>query len=680
MRLPSFNSIKISKIETNIKAMLSEVEQDLIKLEENCSPSWESSMLPLEEIHLKIHNAWSPINHLHSVRNSDDLRAVYGKLLEPMTKFLLRLEQSESIFQVLRKLASSELFNAMSPTRKRILEKKLLGAKLSGINLPDNKKKIFNENAQKLSRLSTEFSNNILDAIKDYSLVIKNKADMGKLPYIYKELSSNAYNQKKPNKNSNPEEGPWLISLDYTSYGPFMENSPSSELRKELYLASIQKASQGKFDNKEKITQILTLKKEQAELLGFKSYAELSLATKMAENVEQIYEMTDELLSPSQERAKEELKEVEDFAKKEAGLNNLEQWDIPYWAKRLQEKKFSYKDDDLKPFFSFETVTKGLFDLCENLFSITVKKNQSKDLDLWDEHVSFYNIYDKKGIHFASFYLDPYSRPHNKRGGAWMNDCIDRKREKDGKITRPVAYLICNFTPPTKEEPSLLTFREVETLFHEFGHGLQHMLTEVDDLEASGINGIEWDAVELPSQFMENWCYHKSTLLNMAKHYKTGESLPEDLYQKLVDSKNYMIALGNLRQLQFALTDLHLHDDYKPNGNKTPFDLHKEIAKKVLIRPVHERDHFLCSFSHIFAGGYSAGYYSYKWAEILSADAFSRFEEINLDNPEEVKTVGELFKKTILGLGGSENPMEVFKKFRGRKPNTEALLRHQGLR
>ena len=681
MRLPSFNDIKTSEIETKIKTMLSEVQEDLSKLEENCTASWEGCMEPLEDIHLKVHEAWGPISHLHAVRNSDELREAYGKLLEPMTKFSLRLEQSEKIFNALKTLESSDAFKTLSPTKKRILEKKLLGAKLSGINLPEEQKTVFNENAQKLSKLSTAFSNNVLDAIKEYSLVVTEENDMGKLPSIYKELSSTAYNQKHPEAKTKatPEKGPWLISLDYTSYGPFMENSPNSALREELYLASIQKASHGKYDNKENIQEILKLKKEQAKLLGFNSYAELSLASKMAENVEQIYKMTEELLTPCKTKGKRELEELTSFAQENAGLKELAQWDIPYWAKRLQEKKFSYEDDDLKPYFSFETVTKGLFDLAKNLFSITVKKNDSKDIHLWDENVSFYNIYDKKGAHFASFYLDPYSRPHNKRGGAWMNDCIGRKKEKNGEVTRPVAYLVCNFTPPTKDEPALLTFREVETLFHEFGHGLQHMLTAVDDLEASGINGVEWDAVELPSQFMENWCYHKNTLLNMAKHYKTGETLPEELYQKIVDSKNYMVALGTLRQLQFALTDLHLHDDYDPNGSQTPFDIHKEIAKKVLIRPTHEKDRFLCSFAHIFAGGYSAGYYSYKWAEILSADAFSRFEEINLDNPDEVKAVGESFKQTVLGLGGSEDPMEVFKKFRGREPSAEALLRHQGL-
>ena len=678
MILPTFNQIKIDSIEKNVLDLLERANKTLTNIEENSIATWDSLIKPLEDLQIEIHNIWSPISHLHSVQNSPELRAVYAKLIEPMTSFYLKLEQSPKIYEKLSHIKKSSEFTKLSGTRQRILEKKILNAQLAGIALADEQKKTFIEIAKKLNQLSTQFSNNLLDAIKDSYLVITDRKDMGKLPASFLELTSEAYKNKFKNKESSKENGPWLITQEFTSYSPFMENSPTRELRKELYLASITLASSGKTNNTPLVNEILKLRKEQAKLLKFDSYAQLSLATKMAENVTQIYEMTNKLQKHARLRAEEELEELKSFTKKESGQSDFHHWDLLYWSKRLREEKFSYDEEELKPYFSFEIVTKGLFALAQNLFQITVKEDKSIAIEKWDQSVTFYNIYDKHNEHIASFYLDPYTRSSNKRSGAWMNNCIDRRKEKNGKITRPVAYLVCNFTPPTKTEPSLLTFREVETLFHEFGHGLQHMLTTIDDLDAPGISGIEWDSVELPSQFMENWCYHEPTLLNMAKHYKTGKTLPRDLFEKLQASKNYMVALGTLRQIYLTLCDLHLHDDYEPESEKL-FELQNKVGREVLLMPPHQDDKILCRFSHIFAGGYSAGYYSYKWAEILSADAFSRFEEINLDDKEEVRKVGLKFKETILALGGSEDPMKIFEKFRGRKPTVDALLRHQGL-
>lgn len=678
MQLPKFKQIKVETIEKELLSLLGDCQKNLTQIEEEAQPTWDSLVKPLEDIQIKIHNTWSPVSHLHSVQNSPELREVYGKLIDPMTSFYLRMEQSQKIYEKLVAIKNGPEFAKLDDTRKRILEKRLLHAKLSGIDLDEKEKKSFTEKAKRLSQLATQFSNNVLDAIKEFSLTVTDEKDMGKLPNSFKELASEAYKAKFPEKESSKEKGPWLVTLDYTSYGPFMESSPNRELRKQLYLASIKKASSGKLDNTPLVNEILKLRKEKAKTLGFKSFAELSLATKMAENVSQIYEMTGKLQKHARIKAEEELNEIKKHAEAQSGEKDFFHWDLPYWSKRLREEKYSYEEDDLKPYFSFEKVTRGLFDVAKNLFQITVKENKSKDIEKWDDSVSFYDIYDKNDEHIASFFLDPYTRSHNKRSGAWMNNCVDRRKEKNGHITRPVAYLVCNFTPPTKEEPSLLTFREVETLFHEFGHGLQHMLTTIDELDASGISGVEWDCVELPSQFMENWCYHKPTLLNMAKHYKTGETLPEDLFKKVEDSKNYMVALGTLRQLHFALSDLHLHDDYDPQTEK-PFEVQNKVGTETLVLAPHPEDRFLCSFSHIFAGGYSAGYYSYKWAEILSADAFSRFEEVNLDDKKEVQKVGLKFKETILGLGGSRDPMEIFENFRGRKPTVDALLRHQGL-
>ena len=680
MSLPKFNAIKTDAIEDSVKKILEICESKLKQIEENAFPSWDAIMEPLDEIQIAIHQVWSPISHLHSVKNTEELRTVYAKIIEPMTSFYLRMGQSTQIHKALCQLKESTNFSKLTDTKKRILEKKLLQSKLSGIGLPEKEKQKFNDIAKELSKLSTTFSNNVLDAVKEYSLTITEVEDLGKLPESYKELASLAYNNKNSSsKSSTTKKGPWLVTLDHTSFSPFMENSPNRNLRKDLYLAFIQKASSGKFDNTQNINRILELRKSQAKLLGFSSYAELSLASKMAESVSQIYTMADNLLQPSKKKAEKELTEIKNFAASNSKDQGFFHWDLSYWSKRLQEKKYNFEEDELKPYFSFDSVAKGLFDLAENIFSIKVKPSSNKDVQLWDEHVAFYDIFDQNDDFIASFYLDPYSRPQNKRGGAWMDTCVSRRKEKNGKITRPVAYLVCNFTPPAEETPSLLTFREAETLFHEFGHGLQHMLTNIEDLEASGINGVEWDTVELPSQFMENWCYHKETLLNMAKHYKTGETLPEELYQKLINSKNYMAALQTLRQLQFALIDLNLHHEYEPSKNNSPFNVQKEIADKVLTMKPLDEDRFLCSFGHIFSGGYSAGYYSYKWAEILSADAFSLFEEKDMTDKEEMKKIGMKFRETVLGLGGSLDPMTIYKKFRGRGPSTDALLKHRGL-
>lgn len=679
--LPAFNEIETKHMEPGVKNILNQAEEKLTTLENSYELSWSSLMNTLDEIHVMIHNVWSPISHLHSVKNTPELREVFQKMIEPIVSFSLRLEQSQKIYKGLCQLKDSPDFKNFNTSQKRILQQKILNAKLSGIDLSETDKEIFNKNAKALSQLQTTFSNNVLDATKGYHLEVTDPKDLKGLPDAYLELASEAYNQKVKNSNqkSSKEKGPWLVTLDHPSFGPFIENSPNSSLRKDLYLAFIKRASSGKHNNTENINQILKLRQEQAKILGFSSYAELSLATKMAKDVSQIYDLSQDLLEPSQKKAKIELEEIKNFARKNSNDEGFYHWDVAYWSKRLQEKKFSYKENELKPYFSFEKVTKGLFDLAHNLFSITVKEESDKTIQVWDEHVKFYHIYDESNQHIASFYLDPYSRPHNKRGGAWMDTCVVRRKTATGEIILPVAYLVCNFTPPSKTQPSLLTFREVETIFHEFGHGLQHMLTKVDYLEASGINGVEWDAVELPSQFMENWCYHKKTLMNMAKHYESGEQLPDKLYQNLLDSKNYMVASQMLRQLQFALIDLHLHHDYNAFENSDPFAIQKEIANNILIMKPLEEDRFLCSFGHIFAGGYSAGYYSYKWAEVLSADAFSAFEEVDMEDLAALKKIGSKFKDTILGLGGSDDPVKIFKQFRGREPNVTALLKHSGL-
>ena len=464
---------------------------------------------------------------------------------------------------------------------------------------------------------------------------------------------------------------------------PFMQHCKKRELREQLYKASISRASTEELNNYPLIQRILELRQEKTKILGFNSYAELSLATKMAPSVAAVEKLLEELRSVSYDAAVKELEELKQFAasKNAPEANDFKRWDMSFWSERLREEKFSFTVEELRPYFPLLQVLDGLFSLVKRIFGINITAADG-EAPLWHEDVRYFQISDETNTPIAYFYLDAYSRPAEKRGGAWMDECINRAKivENGQKILRlPVAYLQCNQTPPVDGKPSLMSFSEVETLFHEFGHGLQHMLTTVDYGGAAGINNVEWDAVELPSQFMENWCYDRSTLFGMAKHYETGETLPEHYYQKLLAAKNYMSGSGMLRQLHFALVDIELHHRYQVGGKETVVELRRRVAETTTVLPILPEDAFLCAFSHIFAGGYAAGYYSYKWAEVLSADAFAAFEEAGLGNQQAIAICGKRFRDTVLALGGSLHPMEVFKTFRGREPNTEPLLRHSGL-
>ena len=468
-----------------------------------------------------------------------------------------------------------------------------------------------------------------------------------------------------------------MITLDYPSYVPFLKFSKKEDLREKVYRAFISRAGSGEFDNNPLINQILTLKQELAQILGYSNYAEVSLAKKMADSVEAVEKLLEELRVVSYPAAVKELKELKEFAK----IDDLKPWDVSFWAEKQRETKFNFTEEELRPYFPLNQVLEGLFALAKRIFGVNITPANGS-APVWHEDVQYFQVADESNGIIAHFYLDAYSRPSEKRGGAWMDDCLGRaKFEKNGQvITRlPVAYLTCNQTPPIDGKPSLMTFAEVETLFHEFGHGLQHMLTVIDYSGASGINNVEWDAVELPSQFMENWCLEKNTLFGMAKHYETGETLPYHYYEKLLASKNYMSGSVMLRQLHLSLVDLELHSRYQPNSGETPHQVRDRIAKVTTVMPPLPEDQLLCSFGHIFGGGYAAGYYSYKWAEVLSADAFSAFEEVGLEDESAIAKVGRRFRDTVLALGGSLSPMEVFKLFRGRQPNTEPLLRHSGL-
>jgi oligopeptidase A len=522
----------------------------------------------------------------------------------------------------------------------------------------------------------------VLDATKAFSMTLTAKDEVDGLPPSLASLAAQAA-REAGEEDATAENGPWRITLDYPSYVPFMQHSTRRDLREKLYKAFVSRASTGELDNTSLIERILDLRKEKAALLGFESYAELSLASKMAPNVEAVEGLLEELRRASYDAAVKDLEELKAFAsaKGAAEAKDLKHWDISFWAERQQEEKFAFSAEELRPYFPLPQVLDGLFSLVKRLFSVTVTAADGT-APVWHEDVRYFQIADETGTPIAYFYLDPYSRPAEKRGGAWMDDCVGRAKihENGTSTTRlPVAYLVCNQTPPVDGKPSLMTFNEVETLFHEFGHGLQHMLTKVDYAGASGINNVEWDAVELPSQFMENWCYDRPTLMGMAKHYETGEPLPEHYYQKLLAARHYMSGSTMLRQLHFSSIDLELHHRYLPGGNETAVDVRKRIAKTTTVLPPLPEDNFLCAFGHIFAGGYAAGYYSYKWAEVLSADAFAAFEDAGLDNEEAIATTGKRYRDTVLALGGSLPPMEVFKAFRGREPSTEPLLKHSGL-
>ena len=632
----------------------------------------------MERIEYPLSFAWGIISHLHSVKNNDGLREVYQKMQPEVIKLSNKMSQSEVLYNGLKRLSESKI---LSQERQRIVDLTKNSMFLSGIGLNEDDKKRFNENSLKLAEASTKFSNNALDAVKSFELYVEDDPNMNKLPNSALELYSSQAKDKYPDSTS--EKGPWKITLDIPSYLPMMLHYPESGLREKLYRAYVTKASSGEHNNIPVIQDILRLKKEKANILNFDTYADLSLSKKMASSVKQIEDLLNMLAEKSKPLAIKDLESITNLASQESGrcINKLELWDIPYWAERYKEQQLEFKEEELKPYFSIDNVISGLFKIANNLFGIRIDEVKDQNIDTWHPDVRYFSIKDEEsGQEIANFFLDPYSRPGEKRGGAWMDSCIDRNKYLNKK---PVAYLVCNGSPPIKsndgtiETPSLMTFREVETLFHEFGHGLQHMLTQVEEGSASGINKIEWDAVELPSQFMENWCYHKPTVMGFARHYQTGEILPDELFDKILKQRTFMQGGAFCRQIYFGMLDLYLYAHLKEGEDI--LEVQKKIANQYLPQPILDEDKFLCSFSHIFAGGYSAGYYSYKWAEIMSADAFSAFEEIDLNNKDQVAEVGRRFRNTVLAKGGSQPAAEVFKQFRGRDPDTEALLRHNGI-
>ena len=676
---PRFDLFEPAHVAPGITELIETAERRLQDVEAAVEPTWEGAMQSVHELTWPVEYGWGIVSHLMGVRNSDELREAHGQMQPKVVEFFTRLGQSEALFGALDGLRNGDGWSALDETQQRVVEKSLLDMQLSGIGLKGEEREQFNTNVKEQAELSTAFSNAVLDSTKAFELVITDPTQVEGLPdsLLRATAQSAATNG---HEGATAEAGPWRVTLDFPVFGPFMQHSRRRDLREQVYRAFITRASSADHDNTPRIQRILELRRDQAQLLGYGSYAEVSLATKMAGAVPDVDRLLGELRDAARPAALKDHEELTEFARDASGTADLEllHWDVPFWSERQREKLYDFTDEGLRPFFPFPNVLDGLFALVGRFLGIAVEAVDG-EVPVWHPDVRYFRVLDGDGSPLAHFYLDPYSRPADKRGGAWMNSFIGREKRADGTVQRPVAVLVCNQTAPVGETPSLMTFREVETLFHEFGHSLQHMLTEVDHPQAAGIANVEWDAVELPSQFMENWCYHHPTLMGLARHYESGDQLPDDLFEKLKSARNYRSGSMTMRQVYFAHMDMELHHRHVPGGDESLADVKARVVAESTVIPPLPEDRFECAFAHIFAGGYAAGYYSYKWAEVLSADAFAAFEEAGLDDEAAIAETGRRYRGTVLALGGSRHPMEVFRAFRGREPTTAALLRHTGL-
>ncbi|MCX8585502.1 MULTISPECIES: oligopeptidase A [unclassified Gilliamella] len=664
--LPLFSQIKPEHVLPAIKETLNNCRKTIESvLEQNSEYTWDNLVQPIDEMDEKFGRAWSPVSHLNSVKNSPELREAYEACLPLLSQYSTWVGQHKPLYNAYKQLKDSKHFENLSKAQKKVINNALRDFELSGIGLADDKQKRYGEIVAKLSELSSQYSNNVLDATMGWSKLITNIEDLSGMP-------ESALAAAKEQAKAKEQDG-WLLTLDIPSYLPVMTYCDNRDLRFELYQAYNTRASDqgpnaGKWDNTELIKQIISLRAELAQLLGFDTYADKSLATKMAETVTQVTAFLTDLATKAKPQGEKELTELKRYAYEYFGASDIKPWDIAYYSEKQKQHLYTINDEELRPYFPEERVISGLFEVVRRIFGITAK--QRHDVEVWAPEVKFYDLYNANGELKGSFYLDLYAREH-KRGGAWMDDCIGKMRFADGHIQKPVAYLTCNFNRPIGDKPALFTHNEVTTLFHEFGHGLHHMLTEIDVSSVAGINGVPWDAVELPSQFLENWCWQPEALEFISGHYQTGEPLPQEMLEKMLDSKNFQAALFILRQLEFGLFDFKLHSEKTPDILETL----KQVREQVAVVPTVDWGRFPHAFSHIFAGGYAAGYYSYLWAEVLSADAFSRFEEEGIFNAN----TGNAFLDNILSQGGSDEPMTLFKNFRGREPQLEALLRHYGI-
>ena len=668
--LPPFQHIKPEHVEPALEAIIKE-NRELLEtlLKNNEHYTWENLIEPLEDADDRLGRMWSPVSHMNSVVNSDALRDAYNNCLPLLSEYSTEMGQNVELYEAYQYIKDSAEFKKLDEAQQKIINNGLRDFHLSGIDLPDEKKKRFREIRQQLSKLTSKYEENVLDATQAWSKHITDEKKLAGLPDSALAMAKQAAEAK--------ELDGWLFTLNFPSYYSVVSYADDRALREEMYQAYATRASDqgpnaGEFDNSQVMDDILSLRHEVAQLLGYKNYAERSLATKMAENPEQVLTFLQDLAKRSKPMAKQELAELTGYAKQEHGVSDLSAWDVPYYGEKLRKHTFDISQEDIKPYFPETKVIPGMFAVVKRLYGISI--NEVEGVETWHKDVKFYDIRDAKDVVRGQFYLDVYARD-KKRGGAWMDDCMGRKQNTDGSLQLPVAYLTCNLTQPIGNDPALFTHDEVTTLFHEFGHGLHHMLTKVKHIGVSGINGVAWDAVELPSQFMENWCWEREALDLIAAHYQTGEPIPDELFNKMYAAKNFQAGMQMVRQIEFSLFDFRMYHEYKPelkgSIQKTLDKVRSEVS--VLLPPSYNR--FQHGFSHIFAGGYAAGYYSYKWAEVLSADAFSLFEEKGIFDSE----TGEAFLENVLEKGGTKEPMELFKNFRGREPEIDALLRHSGI-
>lgn len=665
-----------SALQSLIQSLLPEIEA----LETVDSPTWDNLLGPLEEIEEKIHRTTGPMSHLKMVKDSPKLREEWEKVAPIINKLHMRIKQSRPLYQHFEAIKEGPEWHILSPAQKRSIDLRLKGAKLKGIDLDEEELRHFNALYDRLKQLQSQYEGNLLDAIKSFSIVLEDKKSLEGVPYSILKLTSDSYNltKQKEAPPSTPLEGPWKLSLVSTIYSSVSHHCKNRETRELIYRAYFSKASKGISSNTENIQEQLKIRKELAVILGFNTFAELSIANKMAPNVETVHEFLEKLRDASWIAGREDLLEAQLFASKNGFREPMMPWDFYYWSERLKENRYHLSEEKIKPYFPLRKALRGLFDLCHHLFGITIVKPEQQP-PVWDPSVTYYLVYDEHGEQIASFYLDPFFRPQSKRGGAWTDTCLNRTYI-NGKLQLPITYIGCNSMPPSGDAPPLLTFGELKTLFHEFGHALQHMLTKVNIGSIAGTNGIEWDGIEMASKFMENWCYHKPTLRTLTEHYETGEPLPEVLMDKIISARTYNAGLNMLSQLKYSISDINIHHDYDPNSTLTPFDSYFETCLTTSHLPCLDDDRFLCSFHHLFGGdSYAAGYYSYKWAEVLSADAFEAFLEVE-DDWQALRAVGHKFKETFLELGGSAHPLEVFEIFRGRQPIIDPLLKHSGFK
>jgi oligopeptidase A len=695
--LPPFEAITAEQVQAHIPALMGQLQDELSALEQqleqalsNGTPlAWHQVMDPLQRMGERLRWSWGVVSHLNGVCNSPELREAHASQQAAVVQFGNRAGQSQVIYRALQQLQGQS--GDLDATQERILVAELRDMQLRGVGLSGEAKEAFNAASQELAELSTRFGNQVLDATNSWTLSLTGPNDVDGLPTSLLDQLAQAARSAGA-EGSTAAAGPWLLGLDMPRYAPFMKYSRRRDLREQLYKAHVGRASgQGEgsaadLNNWPLIEQILSLRGQQAQRLGYANWAAVSLAAKMADSQAAVEQLLEELRRAAHPVAQQELEALRACAARHGApeASDLKPWDVSYWAEVLRQESFELDSEALRPYFPLPRVLEGLFSLCGRLFDIRIEAADG-EAPVWHPDVRFFRVLEgagagaRTGKAIAAFYLDPYSRPDSKRGGAWMDECLVRSVQADGTPVLPVAYLICNQSPPVGETPSLMTFEEVETLFHEFGHGLQHMLTTVERPQVAGINGVEWDAVELPSQFMENWCYDRATLLGMARHWQTGAALPEEEFAKLKAARTFMGGAATLRQVHFALTDMRLHSQWHPGCGQTPEQLRRQIAASTTVLPPIDEDAFLCSFGHIFAGGYAAGYYSYKWAEVLSADAFEAFEAVGLENETQIQETGRRFRDTVLSLGGSLDPKAVFEAFRGRQPSSEALIRHSGL-